>query len=98
MRRPQLLVEKCWPQIHKLAFALLERYELDSEQVQAILKTPIERYSRLSNQQPTGRGAWAEWRFARDVQGVCKTEAPGAPKMSQSRFNLNLDADSASPC
>ena len=37
MRRAELLVEKQWPQIHKLAFALLEHDSLTGDQVKAIL-------------------------------------------------------------
>jgi hypothetical protein len=37
MRRAALLVEKQWPQIHKLAFALLEHDSLTGAQVKAIL-------------------------------------------------------------
>jgi hypothetical protein len=37
MRRAELLVENSWPQIHKLAFALLEHERLDGAQVKVIL-------------------------------------------------------------
>src|SRR6266496_2914171 len=36
MRRAELLVEKRWPQIHKLAFGLLEHEKLTGEQVKQI--------------------------------------------------------------
>jgi hypothetical protein len=36
-RRAQLLVEKQWPQVHKLAFGLLEHEKLTGPQVAKIL-------------------------------------------------------------
>jgi hypothetical protein len=37
MRRAELLVEKQWPQIHKVVFALLEQRKLSGNQVSALL-------------------------------------------------------------
>jgi hypothetical protein len=36
-RRTELLVDKLWPRIHKVAFALLEREKLDGEQIAKVL-------------------------------------------------------------
>ena len=36
-RRAECLVEKLWPQIHKLAFALLEQEKLSGEQIREVL-------------------------------------------------------------
>ncbi len=37
MRRAELLVDKLWPQIYKLAFTLLEHLKLDAEQIEKTL-------------------------------------------------------------